>query len=173
MKLISEKKIMNQQPLSKRELKVALMAEIALIQKIKKADALGQRKKADWLTQLYFRTHYVHRTAVHEANKRLKLINRVPKEKLPAIAAKLDPFRGTDEPVVVNFKEKVGGPNQIFRPIMNFGIENWANQFMVQRILEARGLVHENQYAVRGGGTAGAVQVHLTVRSNSRYRRAF
>jgi hypothetical protein len=77
------------------------------------------------------------------------------KTELEAIASKLDPWKGTDEPVHGYWKKKTSGKGRRF--ICEFGIEHRALQYLVREVLIALLDLHPNQYATRGG-------VHAAIR---------
>jgi hypothetical protein len=66
-----------------------------------------------------------------------------------AIAGKLDPWKGTEEPVSGYWKKKSSGKGHRF--ICKFGLENRALQYLVRDVLIAQLELHPNQYATRGG----------------------
>ena len=63
------------------------------------------------------------------------------------IAGKLNPYRGSTEPVRVHIIMK---PNGDFRTVCDFGIENRSLQYLVRAPLIARTTLAQNQYATRG-----------------------
>ena len=71
------------------------------------------------------------------------------KAKREVIASKLDPGKGTDEPVLVYRKKKSSGQGHRF--ICKFGIEHRALQYLVRDVLIALVELHPNQYATHGG----------------------
>ena len=102
------------------------------------------------------RANYV---ATVRANQKLKPHHRkVLDERLPEIAAKLDPWRGSSEEVVVHFKPKASNEHE-YRPIMDFGIENRALQYLVRTVLKAQVDLHPRQFATRGGRPAAVAAV--------------
>ena len=105
--------------------KAARRQERRLRRRIENALSVGNYKRAKWLTGLYLRSFEAKRVAVRQANKKMHPDRRIPRNKECQLAAKLDPWRGTDEPARVRPKFKAKGG---FRPIFNFGIENRALQ---------------------------------------------
>lgn len=131
----------------------AMRHERKLRLKIAKAHAQGSQKQAAHLTRVYLQSFDARYIATLIAYRKLKSHRRPPKALLPEIAASLDPWRGSSEEVVVNFKPKASNEHD-FRPIMDFGIENRALQHLVWGALKAQADLHHNQFYTRGGGPA-------------------
>jgi hypothetical protein len=90
--------------------------------------------------------------ATIEADEAMRRNLGVPghnKAGLEAIASKLNPWKGTDEPVRGYWKKKSSGQNHRF--ICEFGIENRALQYLVRDVLSALLDLHPDQYLTRGG----------------------
>ncbi len=132
--------------------------ERRLRRKIEKAHKAGRKKKVAYLTVQYLRSFDARYVATKIAYRKLKKHRRPPKAKLAEIAANLDPWRGSKERVILHCKPKAENEHD-FRPIMNFGIENRALQYLVRNALSAQADLHPNQFAARGGTHAaiGAV----------------
>ncbi len=142
----------------KARLRIARKHEEKLRGKIERAHRAGKRKRAEQLTRLYLMSHDARYVATVRANRELKPHRKVPVERLPEIAANLDPWRGSTEKVVVNFEPKASNEHE-FRPIMDFGIENRALQYLVWAALEAQVNIHPCQFAIRGGPPAAGKAV--------------
>jgi len=56
------------------------------------------------------------------------------------------------------FEAEGFGP-ELLPPIMDFGVENWALQYLVKHVLEAVVHLHPRQYATRGGVKAAVKEV--------------
>ena len=106
----------------KPNLHVALKHESKLRQMIRQAHRAGKRKRVEHITRLYLLSFDARYLATVRANRQLKPHRKVSARRLPEIAANLDPWRGTTEEVVVNFKPKKDDALDD-RPIMDFGIE--------------------------------------------------
>jgi hypothetical protein len=78
--------------------------------------------------------------AVRRAYKQMPPHLRPDQADLPAIAQRIDPWKGTNEAVHVYRKLKSSKPGH-YRLIMNFGIENRALQYLVLSLLEIMGLI--------------------------------
>jgi hypothetical protein len=90
-----------------------------------------------------------------EAMRRNLGVAGITKTELEATASKLDPWKGTDEPVHGYWKKKTSGKGHRF--ICEFGSEHRALQYLVREVLIALHDLHPNQYATRGG-------VHAAIR---------
>ena len=132
--------------------------EAKLIRKIERAHQAGKRKRVKHLTRQYLQSYDARYVATVRANRKLKPHRKVPDERLPEIAANLDPWRGSSEKVVVNFKPKESNEHE-FRPLMDFGIENRALQYLVLEVLKAQVDLHPRQFATHGGRPAAAMAV--------------
>jgi hypothetical protein len=84
-----------------------------------------------------------------EAYDAMKPEDRPNPAKLTTIARSLDPWKGTDEPVIVYRKRKSSGQGHRF--ICKFGIENRALQYLAKDVLSAVLYLHPDQYLTRGG----------------------
>ncbi len=129
----------------------AAREEAKLQRKIARAVAGGKHRRARHLTTRYLQSYGAKLTAARQANKDLRRHLRVNPNSLPEIAAGLDPWRGTDEVVVVSTKEKKSGGR---RHIMNFGIRNRALQILVRGALEPWARFHPKQFMFQGGRDA-------------------
>jgi hypothetical protein len=121
-----------------------------LLRCIGRAKERGQRKKLDFFLATYLNSHDAKCTAVRRANSQLKLNRRFDKAELQKIAGDLDPWKGTDEEVLVHLKRKSSNPDD-FRVYMAFGIENRALQYLLLRPLEILADIAPYQYTIRGG----------------------
>lgn len=132
-----------------------------LLRQIKAAHKQGFKARADEMTREYLRSFDARYVAALDAWKRMPVKKRPPKSELPQIAAELDAWRGTSEPVQVYFKEKKD-PNSDFRITMDFGIRNRALQNLVLAVLKARSKLHDHQFFTRGGVNAA---INLAVKA--------
>ena len=142
----------------KTSLRRARRHEGKLRRNVERAHQAGKPKRAEHLTRLYLQSNDARLVATVKANRGLKRHRRVPDERLPEIAANLDPWRGSSEDVVVHFKPKESNEHE-FRPIMDFGIKNRALQYLVLEPLKAQVDVHPRQFAAHGGRPAAAMAV--------------
>jgi hypothetical protein len=131
-----------------------------MIMTIRRAHDRGAHRKADALARIYLDSIDARYFAVLAAYRRLKPHQRPKASKLFDIAKSLNPWAGTQEPVHLWFKQKAGNPHK-FRPIMNFGIENRALQYLVLAVLWARSDTHPHQYDRRGHHEAVAEAAKL------------
>ena len=137
----------------KARLRDAQGHEAKLRGKIKRAHQAGKPRRVGHLARLYLQSYHARYVATVMANRSLKRHRRVPDERLPEIAANLDPWRGSTEEVVVYFKPKASNEHE-FRPIMDFGIENRALQHLALAALRAQSDLHPNQLYTTGGTRA-------------------
>jgi hypothetical protein len=133
-----------------------------LLNKIRAAARAGDGKRAQHLQRLYLSSFDAKLTATREANRRLKPHRRVPKERVPEIAASLNPWRGTNEEVTVRAKPKKWNPDYC-RLVMDFGVHNRALQILVGEALRLRAILHPDQFLMQDGRDAAcrAVIEHL------------
>jgi len=118
--------------------------------KIAAYHSAGKFKRAAHWTGMYLNSFDAKYVAVHRANQKLPRQRRRPKKELAEIAANLDPWKGSEEDVIVNLKFK-GDTENSFRTIMNFGIENRALQYLVGSALLPQADLHTSQHAISGG----------------------
>jgi hypothetical protein len=121
-----------------------------LLTRIRDAKELGQVKKLRHWTGAYLNSFDARLAAVQRANRRRKLNERLDTATVLKVAAGLDAWQGTDEPVLVHSKPKTSNPDS-FRTYMAFGIENRALQYLVLPLLEQVACIPPYQYTVRGG----------------------
>ena len=142
----------------------ALRHERKLRRKIAKAHAAGRPKETAHWTRRYLESFDARLVATKIASRQLKPHLRPPKAALADIAANLDPWRGSDEPVIVHFKPKAENEHD-FRPIMDFRIAHRALQYLIRQVLSAQADLHPNQYALQGGTHAaiGAVMKAMEI----------
>jgi len=136
-----------------------------VLKRIRVAHELGRHKERRHWTLAYLNSFHARLAAVQRANRRRKLNDRLDTATVRAIAAGLDAWSGTDEPVLVHRKLKTSTPDS-FRTYMAFGIENKALQYLVLRLLEQVAVVSPCQYSVMGGGTHAAIK-HLVKAMNT------
>ena len=132
--------------------------EHRLRRRIERALAVGKRKRARYFTALYLKSGSAKLVATIESNKKLKPHRKVKSERVPEIAAGLDPWKGTDESVSVNAVAKHSNPNDQ-RIIFDFGIQNRALQILVREALRPWAQLHPNQFAIQGGRRAASEAV--------------
>ena len=120
-----------------------------LLARLRVAHQCGLWKKADYLTKQYLQSADARNMAAIRAYRKLSPHRRPCMDKLPLIANRLNPWEGTDEPVILSFVEKPNKPNY-YRAVQNFGIENRTLQYLVLDALRAQADLHPSQYALRG-----------------------
>ena len=143
--------------------KEAKSQENKLYQKIKNAHEAGKAKKAAYWTRQYLNSLAAKHVAVVTANGKLKKHRKRPKQELRDIAAKLDPWKGSEEKVFVNMKVKENNENE-YRTTMDFGIENRGLQYLVGSALMAQADIHQCQYGTIG--TSPAVEAVMKALSD-------
>jgi hypothetical protein len=143
---------MNMQP-TRGEIHVA-----KLLKQVRIAKELHQIKKLRHWTGAYLNSFHAKLAAVQRVNRRRKLSNRLDTATVLKVAAGLDAYQGTDEPVLVHRKPKTSNPDS-FRTYMAFGIENRALQYLVLRLLEEVACIAPYQYTVNGGTHAAIKHV--------------
>lgn len=121
-----------------------------LLMRIRIAKELGRAKEFRHWTGTYLNSFDARLAAVQRANRRRKLGDRLDTATVRTIAAGLDAWKGTDEPMLVHQKPKTSNPGS-FRTYMAFGIQNRALQYLVLRLLEQVACIAPYQYTVRGG----------------------
>jgi hypothetical protein len=126
----------------------------SLLSDLRRAFKKGQGKKADYLQRCYLASFDARLVAVQAAFHAMRPWRRPPKSKLPEVARNLNAWRGTKERVVIKFKLKASNPHPLFRPIMDFGIENRALQYLVEACVMAQVDLHPTQFATTGGRDA-------------------
>lgn len=138
--------------------KKAVKQEKKILRKLRDAVTAGSNRRAAQLTREYLRSNSAKLVATVRANKQLKPNRRVKAELIPKIAAGLDPWRGTGERVTVYAKPK-DGPNEIYRFIMDFGIENRALQYLILEALTPWAQLHPSQFSLQGGRDAAVTSI--------------
>jgi hypothetical protein len=129
-----------------------------LLRRVRDANALGRIGKRDYWIRSYLNSNDAKLVAVRRANRQFKSDRRLKKAELRAIGERLNPWKGTDEPVLVHLKRKPSNPNY-FRVFMDFGIENRALQYLVRRPLEILADTVPFQYTLKGGTKAAIEHV--------------
>ncbi len=129
-----------------------------LLTRIRIAKEAGRFKELRHWTGAYLNSFDARLAAVQRANQRRKLNDRLDTATVLKIAASLDAWKGTDEPVLVHRKPKASNPGS-YRTYMAFGIENRALQYLVLPLLEQVSDVAPNHYTVRGGTHAAIKHV--------------
>ena len=120
-----------------------------LRKRIRKAYRRGRMVEARFFQQRYLTSFNCKLVAVDHGARDMKSQKRPPKSDYIEIAERLDPWRGSNEEVTVHFKLKEG-PNEDYRPVCDFGIENRALQNLIRSALKAQSSLRPNQYAMRG-----------------------
>jgi hypothetical protein len=118
-----------------------------MMSNIQRAHFAGKLRKRDYWITKYLSSHHARYAATVAAYNAMSPKARPAAEKLSGIAISLNPWLGTKEPVNVRFKIKSNGSP---RPIMGFGIENRALQYLIYPILRATAQLHPNQYGLKG-----------------------
>lgn len=127
--------------------------EQKLLRQIGAARESGRTKRTEYFVCEYLNSHDARLVATVRAFRGIAPHRRQKLSQLHSIARALDPRKGTSEPVVVHFKPKRSNPND-YRPVMDFGIENRALQYLVLAVLQKLVDLHPHQYATRGGAQA-------------------
>ncbi len=135
-----------------------------MLRDIKVAHAHGQRKRAAYLQRQFLSSFDSRRVATSKAFDSLRPSRRPAISTLSEQASKLNAWCGTSEIVKVRWKPKASNENE-FRPIMNFGIENRALQYLVVECLKAQADLHKMQFAVNGGRDAAVIHVRNALAS--------
>jgi hypothetical protein len=120
-----------------------------MLRRIRNAHQTGRQRDADHLVQEYLRSNDARYIALIQASAKLKEHRRPNAGLLPCIAQRLNPWAGTREKVIFMPQQKEGKPNE-YRPILDFGIENRALQYLVRSVLDVRADLHPNQYVLKG-----------------------
>lgn len=144
-------------PWNKATLKKALKQEKKLLKAISSAHKSCQMIQANWFTNKYFNSWSAKYVAVARAYRELPNHRKESGMDLCEIASRIDPFQGTSEPVTLHYKPKQSDDD--FRPIMDFGVENMALQYLTLRILEVRSDLYPFQYGTRKGVSAACQEV--------------
>jgi hypothetical protein len=121
-----------------------------LLTRIGAAHSSGKKALEKRHVALFLNSYEAHHTAVVRAVKQFPKSKRPDAATIKAIAQKLDPWKGTQEPVAVSYKKKKSNPDER-RITMNFGIENSALQYLILMVLEKTADLHPRQYATKGG----------------------
>lgn len=114
----------------------------------------GEQKPFRYHSSAYLNSYDARSMAVQQAYEALRPNCRPAIGTLPALAAGLDPWSGTNEPVRVSVRPKKNGD---YRITANFGITNRALQYLVSPLIKATADLHPHQYGCKGG-THAAIQ---------------
>jgi hypothetical protein len=114
----------------------------------------GEQKRFHYHSSAYLNSYDARRMAVRQAYEALRPNCRPAIGTLPALAATLDPWSGTNEPVRVSVRPKGNGD---YRITADFGITNRALQYLVSPLIKATADLHPHQYGCKGG-THAAIQ---------------
>ena len=158
LQLISKDKGMSVKQLPffmKEEFKKELVQADKLHGKIYTAFQTGDSKALRAATRLFLNSNAAKVVAVARVNAGRNKDNRLSPKNVRKIARGLSPWRGSDEPATVIFKQKADNENE-FRPIVDFGIKNQSLQLLVHAALDSACDLNPHQYFTRGG-THGAV----------------
>jgi Reverse transcriptase (RNA-dependent DNA polymerase) len=120
-----------------------------LLKRIRAAVEAGKHKRAKWLLIQWLRSRDAKRLAVRLACRQMPWHQRPDKSELDAIAARIDPWEGTDEVVLVKMQAKEDQPDD-YRLTMDFGIKNRALQYLLLLALREVVKLHPNQYGSKG-----------------------
>ena len=103
-------------------------------------------------------SHACKLAAVHHANRQMHPECRVPSSALQAIADRLDPWRGSNEPVRMRSEPKASGGHRF---IAVFGIEHRSLQTLVKWALQAwvGSTLLPQQHVLQGGRSAAVLAV--------------
>ena len=142
--------------------------EQELLRKIESAHLNGKSKKAEYLQREYLNSYDARLVATRRACMAMKPKHRPPMSKLPTIASNLNARSGTQEKVGVRWKPKKSDPHA-FRPVMEFGIENRALQYLTKAAIAARADLHPMQFAVNGGVGAAVQRASEALASGFNY----
>ena len=123
------------------------------LKRIRAAVQAGKWKKVNWLVVEWLRSFEAKRLAVRMAYKKMKA-HRPDKSELDAIAARLDPWKGSNEDVFVVNIPKENNPDDV-RQTMAFGIENRALQYLVLLVVRELVELHPSQYQTNPYGPRG------------------
>ena len=129
-----------------------------LLKRVRDANEAGRVQERDYRIRAYLNSYDAKLQAVRRANQQFKFNQRFSKGELRAIAERLNPWKGTDEPALVHLKRKPSNPDY-FRTYMEFGIENRALQYLVRRPLEIVADLLPFQYTIKGGMQAAIMHV--------------
>ena len=114
----------------------------------------GEQKRFRHHSSAYLNSYDARLMAVQQAYKALRPNCRPAIGTLPALAAALDPWSGSNEPVRVSVKPKKNGD---YRILADFVITNRALQYLVSPLIKATADLHPHQYGCKGG-THAAIQ---------------
>ncbi|MCF3628216.1 reverse transcriptase domain-containing protein [Thalassospiraceae bacterium LMO-SO8] len=134
---------------NEKQYQVAKTAEAELWRKLRSACESGKLKRADYLTQLYFKSHHVKYFHAVEAFRNLKPHKKSKDIDLSYLADTVNVHKASTEPVVFDIKSKNSGHD--YRHVKDYGIENRTKQGIVLAVLKARTHLHPNQFANVGG----------------------
>jgi hypothetical protein len=129
-----------------------------MLDRIRAAHGANQRKLERHLICSYLNSFDARCEAVRAALRGLKPHRRPKATQVYSIVRSLDPWQGTEEPVIVNWKIKDANANSC-RITMDFGPINRALQYLTHRLLAATADLHPRQFAVRGGVHAAIAHV--------------
>jgi hypothetical protein len=127
----------------------ALRHQSQLLNKLSRASASGQKERARRITRQFLRSYNARLVAVWEANRSLPSHRRISFDQMRELANRINSWIGSDEVAHLRTLPKSRGD---FRPIVSFGIERRALQYLVHSALAAQANITERQYAHKGNG---------------------
>jgi hypothetical protein len=131
-------------------MKIINHTQIAHVDKLlRRAHSAARANTKNYRVCQYLNSFDAKLHATLEAYEAMRPHRRPHKAKLESIASGLDPWKGTNEPVLVHWKPKASHP--YYRTVLEFGIANRANQYLVRNVLSGLVELHPNQYLLRGG----------------------
>jgi hypothetical protein len=120
-----------------------------------------------FLAARHLNSHDAKCVAVKKAYRKLKPHRRPPVTELSSIAASLDPWKGSDEAVIVHYKPK--SEPGTYRVTMDFGIEHRSLQYLVASVLAELVDIHPQQYTVEQGLHAAVKSVATALKAGPMY----
>lgn len=133
----------------KKMLKTAHKHTQKLLKRIGRANKSGRTALVQELIKTDMNSRSAKYVAIKDAMKELPNHHKSGDMDVDKIASRLNPYAGSDEPATLHYKTKKSDDD--FRPIMDFGIENRALQYLVLRPLEVLADLHPSQFGTRGG----------------------
>jgi hypothetical protein len=126
-----------------------------ILKAIQNAHRSGLARRRSHFVNLFLCSTEAKVLAAREANRHLKPCNRLSDQKLDELAHGLNPWRGSKEAVKVRFKVKSNGDA---RPILEFGPEHRALQYLVVPVLRATAALNPSQFGATGGVHAAVIK---------------
>lgn len=129
---------------------------------LKRAHGACRANQRDYRVRQYLGSYDAKLRATRKAHDAMRPDRRPNEAKLEAIARDLNPWKGTDEPVLVHLTPKASHPH--YRAVLEFGIKHRALQYLARDILIALLKLHPNQYGTCGGTHAAIRQTKQALR---------